>query len=220
MSKTTIALLIILLLFIGLLVFIMYGKQQNPIITLITKPLISRLTPAHVSLSFSGNEQTVTPGETITLTVLIHNPDPHPNVIQLELGYDPSAITVDTISPGTFFTKPVVALQNIDPVAGRISYALRCPASTTPGTPIDCVNTSSAKVATFTISVNPYTIQNSTSLSFFPKTVVRTGTGRDLLKKTQGLQLTITRLLYPVSSSSGIIKPLTQSPIQATHAAH
>jgi hypothetical protein len=220
MSKTTISLFIILLLSVGALAFVAYDKQQNQFITSLTKPLISRLSPARVTLSFLTGEQTVRPGQTVTLAVMIHDPQPHPTVVQVEIGYDPSAITVDSISPGTFFTKPVVALQNIDPVAGRISYALRCPNQQNSDQAVDCVNSSSSSVAMVTISINPYTIQNATSLSFFPKTAIRTASGRDLLKKTNGEQLTITRLLYPVSSSSGMIKPLVKSSIPATSAAH
>ena len=205
MSKTTITLLIILILFLGLLLFVLYGIKQNPIITSITKPLISRLKPAHADLSLSTNEQLVKAGQTITVAVSIHDPNPNPNVVQLELGYDPTAVTIDTITPGTFFMNPVVALETIDPVAGRISYALRCPNSQDANTPSDCVNSSSSTLTTITLSINPYAIQNRTTLSFFPKTVVRTSTGRDLSIKTNGLQLTITKPFFPVSSSSAII---------------
>lgn len=216
MSKTTIALLIILVLFLGLLAFILYEVKQNPIITSITKPLISRLKPARADLSLLTNEQAVKAGQTVTVAVSIHDTNPDPNVAQLELGYDPTAVTIDTITPGTFFIKPVVALQNIDPVAGRISYALACPNAQNTNTPNTCVNSSSSTLVKITLSINPYTIQNTTALSFFPKTVVRTGTGRDLNIKTSGLQLTITKPFFPVSSSSAIINKPTNGLIHIT----
>jgi hypothetical protein len=198
MSKTTIFLLIVLLTVIGLLLTVVYGKQQNPIITSITKPLITRLTPADSSLTFSTNEQSVRPGQTVTVAVLIHNPNPQPAVTQLELAYDPTVVTIDTITPGTFFDKSMIALQTIDPIAGRISYALRCSNVQNPNA--DCINSSSSTVATITMSINSYTIQNSTTLSFLPKTVIRTDTGRDLLKKTTDLKLMITKAFIPVAS--------------------
>jgi hypothetical protein len=210
MSKTTMFLLIILIAVIGLLLFVEYGKQQNPIITSITKPILSRLTPADSSLTFSTNEQSIRPGQTVTVAVLIHNPNPHPAVTQLELAYDPNAVTIDTITPGTFFTKPMVALQTIDPVAGRISYALRCSNAQNPNA--DCVNASSSTIATITMNMNSYTTQASTTLSFLPKTVIRTDTGRDLLKKTTDLNLTIIKLLFPVASSSTVASPGAQKP--------
>src|SRR5260221_1223015 len=207
MSKTTIALFIILLLVLGSLFFIIYYKQQNPIIKSFAKPLISRLEPAQTTLSFQTSEQEVKQGKILTIDVLITNPNPHPNLAQLELAYNPTSIMIDSISPGKFFTKPAIVLQTIDPVAGRISYALRCPTSQTSDTN-DCVNPSSSILATLTVTINPYTLQNITTISFLPKSVIRTDNGQDLLKKTNGLQLKILKPFFPISSSSAGIKPM------------
>lgn len=213
MSKTTIALLIILLLFLGFLAFVIYGIKQSPIITSLTKPLISRLKPAHATLSFSTNKLAVNLGQTVTVDVLIHDPNLDPNVVQLELGYDPTAITIDEITPGTFFTNPVVALQTIDPDTGRISYALRCPNAQASQSLNNCLNSSSSTLAKITLSINPYTIKNTTTISFFPKTVIRTGNGRNLTVKTSGLQFTINKPFYPIASSSAIYQPIQATPI-------
>ena len=206
MSKTTIFLFIILLIFIGVLLYIMYGSKQNSIITTFTKPIISRFEPARTTLSLTSNEPTATPGQRITIAVLIHNPNPHPDIAQLELGYNPSELTIDSITPGTFFTSPTVALDTIDPVAGRISYALRCPDLGVQNAQ-DCANVSSSTLATITVTINPYLLQNIATLSFLPKTVIRISNGRDLLQKTSDLQIALAKPFTPVASSSGITIP-------------
>jgi hypothetical protein len=213
MSKTTITLLIILLIFSGLLLSIMYIKQQNPIIESIERPIISRLEPARTTLSFETTQQVAKEGQTVTVAVIIHNPNPHPSIAQLEISYDPTVITIDAINPGTFFKRPMIALQEIDPVAGRISYALHCP-NDQPST--DCINPESSTLAVITLSISPYAQQTTTELSFLPRSLIRTNEGRDLLKKTSSLQLMITNPLSPVASSSAFITPALNRPISAT----
>lgn len=117
MSKTTAILIIILLLFLGLLAFTVYGIKENPIISSIAKSFQRKILPAETILSLSTETQTLQPGQTATIAVLIHNINPHPNIAEIELAYDPNVFTVDSVSPGSFFTKPTVALQTIDPVA-------------------------------------------------------------------------------------------------------
>lgn len=216
MSKTTTVLILILFLFLGVLLFVMMGIKQNPIIMSLTKPLVTHTSPVRTSLSFATHEEPIIPGQALTVPVIIHNPDPRISVIQLELAYDPTILTVTNISPGTFFTKPAVALQNIDPVTGRISYALHCPTSPFSNKADDCVNPSSSTIATLTIYVTPYAVKNKTVISFFPKTAIRTRDGVDLLQKTSGLQLILSKPSSPVASSSAVNQ---FPPITATHSA-
>lgn len=204
MSKTTAILLFILLISLGILFFTTYGIKENPIINSFNKPMPIKIIPADTSLSLSAESQSIQLGQTATIAVLIHNINPHPNIAQIDLAYDPSVLTIDSITPGTFFTNPTVALQTIDPVAGRISYALHCRVSQPSVAIIDCVNPSSSTLATITVSVNSNALQNNTTLSFQPKTVVRIKDGRDVLQKTSGLQLTIERSSYTSSSATKI----------------
>jgi hypothetical protein len=204
MSKTTVTLIFILLISLGILLFSAYGLKENPIINSFSKPVPIKITPADTSLLLSTESQSLQLGQTATIAVLIHNINPHPNIAQIDLAYDPSVLTIDSIAPGTFFTNPAIALQTIDPVAGRISYALHCPISQTSEAIIDCVNPSSSTLATITFSVNSNALQNNTTLSFLPKTVVRIKNGRDVLQKTSGLQLTIERSYYTSPSATKI----------------
>lgn len=203
MSKITITLLLILFIFLGLLLFVLYGAKQNQIINSLTHPTsIASPTPAETTLSITTNTQTIQAGQTTSVAIIIHNQGPHTSLAQIELAYDPLALSVDAITPGTFFTNPTVTLQNIDPLTGRISYALTCPVLTKTTTTPDCANPNSPTIATITVSSNPYTVKPATTLSFLPKTVVRTHNGKNILQATNGLQLAITRPLFPVSSSS------------------
>src|SRR5258708_30792144 len=121
MSKITVALFVILFIFVGILLYVVYGIKQNPIITSLTQP-INTSNQANTTLSFSTTEQSIQRGQTVTVAILLHNPIPHPTLAQLELAYDPTMLSVNFLTPGTFFTDPTVALQKIDPLTGRVSY--------------------------------------------------------------------------------------------------
>jgi len=165
------------------------------------------MAPANTTLSFASNEQSVIPGQTVNLAVTIHNPSPPPALVQLEIGYDPMMLTVESVTPGSFFTNPTVALQRIDFSTGRISYALRCPDQTQTNEETGCVNTDSPTVAVITVRTNPYILKPTTTLSFLPKTVVRTSSGRDILQKIVPLNLTFGKSLYTIATGSALASP-------------
>lgn len=208
MSKITVVLILILCIVTGVLLFILYNPKQTALITSLTQSQEAPANTADTTVSFATAEQTVQPGQTFTVTVMLHNAQP-PSLAQLEIAYDPTVLTVDTIMPGTFFTNPTVDLQHIDPLTGRISYALHCPLSPTTTSSDDCVNPSSSSLAIITFSVNSYSLRPATSLSFLPKTVIRTRSGKDILQGTTSLQIPLTKPRYPISSSSAITSPGT-----------
>jgi hypothetical protein len=207
MSKTTFALFVILLIFLGILVYVVYWIKPSEILTTFTKPVISPTKPASASLSFSTTEQNIHRGQTVSVAVLLHNFNTHPSVVQLEIEYNPADVTITSLMPGTFFTNPTVALQNVDPVTGRISYALHCPIDPMTNNIANCVNPDSPTVAIINLLVNPYAIKDSTTLSFLPKTVIRTSGGKDILQNTSSLQIKLNQQLLPVSSGSAVIQP-------------
>jgi len=209
MSKITFALLLFLCIFLGILVYTAYGPKNNAIINSLSAPIRSFVAPVSTtSLSFTTNVHSILPGQTVNLAVIIHNSDPHPALAQLEISYNPTLLTVDSLTPGPFFTNPTIALQNIDPTTGRISYALRCPnLDSSVNAANDCVDITSSTVAIITVTTNPYAFKGTTTLSFLPKTVIRTSDGRDILHSTTGLDLTIGNSVYPVSSESAIASP-------------
>ena len=208
MSKTTFALFVILILFMGILLFILYSPKQTEILRAMTNSEIPQTQPADTTLSLATETSTANPGQTVTIAVLIHTPRADTNIAEFELSYDPQTVTVNSITPGNFFTHPSVALENIDPSdpsAGRITYALRCPSTSIKEN--QCVHAVSSTLATISLSINPYTYANTTSLQFLPKTIVRTYAGEDILRKTQGVQLSIATPFTTLSSSSAIASP-------------
>jgi hypothetical protein len=217
MSKTTTTLFVILILFVGLLLFVLFGMKQNSIIKSFMQPSDTPIPYQDTTLTLSTNATSFSPGQTVTAAVLIHNTNPEPSLAQLEIAYDPLTITVESVSPGNFFRNPTIALQNIDPVAGRISYALRCPASQQTVSHTSCVDETSETLATITFSINRYTIQNTATISFLPKTVVRVQGGKDILAKTEGLQVAINKTFYQISSSSAIASPAANIRILPQH---
>lgn len=48
-----------------------------------------------------------------------------PDFVQIELAYDPEVLTDISLTPGSFFNKPIILLESIDESIGRISYAVR-----------------------------------------------------------------------------------------------
>jgi len=196
MSKTTLLLLFILILFLGCLLFVVYEPKKNLIITSLTSPSITQ-TSAGATLSLTTTTQTLHREQTVQLEIHLHNATPHPYLTQIELAYDPQMVTVTAITPGPFFTHPTIALKKIDSITGRITYALRCTDNET-----DCSNAASSTLATITISINPYAVKNTTTFSFLQKTVIRTNTNTDILKTTNGLQLTLNQPIIPLSSES------------------
>lgn len=73
------------------------------------------------SPSASGSGQAKIAGYTVAVVVDSTN---KVNGAQIELSYDPKALTNITLTPGTFFKQPNTLLKNIDAANGRISYAL------------------------------------------------------------------------------------------------
>jgi hypothetical protein len=202
MSKTTGFLIAVFLIVIGILLFVIYGMKQNSRMVSFTKPAKEQTPSADTSVSLATTSQSLLPGQTVTIAVLIHNPMSHTTITQLEIAYDPNALTIDSIMPGSFFIDPTIALQNVDFSTGRISYALHCPMGSNSNQMVDCANNDSPTIAVITANVNPYNLKQTTQLSFLPKTLIRTNTGRDILQSTTGLDLTIGKSQFSISSAS------------------
>lgn len=201
MSKTTFALLFILLIAIGLFLYIKYENPQNGIMKTFTQTSSTKPLTSDTSLSLTSSTQTPQHRQTITVAIGITNQGLIPSLAQLEIAYDPTVLTALSVLPGTFLNKPTVVLQNIRPDLGRISYALKCP-----GLP-DCANASSNNLATMTFLVNATAAKPQTTISFLPKTLIRSKNGTDMLHKTTGITLTILGAVVPDASPSGQILP-------------
>jgi len=106
------------------------------------------------------------------------------SAVQLELQYDPLLLTNVKITADSFFTKPVVLIDQIDTKTGRISYAFGIG-------PTDQGVVGSGSVATLTFSAKAG-IPEKTAIIFLPKTLVTAeGVAESVLKEAKLGQFTI-----------------------------
>jgi hypothetical protein len=125
MPKRTLALIIFLIVVtVGLVMLSVYSKPAvetpparittttTPLYVQTTIALSNELTPIVAKPGTFQTDATITTGENKV------------TVVQLELSYDPKAISNVTITPGTFFKNPTVLLNKVDPTLGRISLAM------------------------------------------------------------------------------------------------
>jgi hypothetical protein len=164
-TKTTVLLLIVFIISLCTLLFLFYEDptRYSPVLpkTATHKKLSNRS-----SLYFSPNSLTIIPGQTASIDIVLNTEGAPPEVAQLELAYDPNIITNVQIVPGNFFTNAIVVLQNINEKTGRISYVVEKSLLQ------EIEYKSTGTLATLNFKTIP--LLKSTSLSFLPKTAVRT----------------------------------------------
>lgn len=202
MSKTSIFLLFIFLIIIGIFAYIKTTHPYTakpPTIEKISKPIQTR---SDSTLSFLPAVVTVRPGTKSSIAIHLNVQGDIPTLVQFEIGYDPQVITPLSIIPGQFFINPTTLLNTMTPGSGRISYAIQCADAK------DCINQETKTVATIAFSVNPYSIKKQTTLTFFPKTLLQTVDGTQVLLKTQNAQVKMFGNIQPAATASAGIKPL------------
>ncbi len=186
MSKRTLALIIFLsLVTIILLVIALRNPKSTPTKTS-TSPIKTQI--AQTSLLFGAVEMMPSSSSakttTYSLPINIKTNGNKVTAVQLELLYDPEALTDIAIQNGSFFTNPVVLLNNIDEKTGRISYAL----GVGPG---DTGKQGSGTLATLTFQIKPLGAK-STVIVFLPKTqVAAEGITQSVLKETNIAQINL-----------------------------
>lgn len=80
--------------------------------------------PVSQTILMFGNLSALSSSKTYSLPIIIQAEKNAVTGIQIELNYDPQAITSVNIAPGSFFTNPVILFKTIDIVNGRVSYAI------------------------------------------------------------------------------------------------
>ncbi len=211
MSKRTLALIAGLsLITIVLLVIAVAASQnapkQNPQLPPVVNPSISMAPKdgqAKTRMYLSPNPA-ITTSSTGTLQVIVDADDNNLSAVQIELQYDPQAISTISIKPGTFFDTPIPLINNINKAQGRISYAL------------GVLPNQSTKRGSGTVAVITYTLAptvNSTQISFL-KTSLATvpGIATSVLKETAGttISLSSNQTKPNVSAPSHTYTPPTQ----------
>lgn len=197
MSKKTLALIIFLFLITCTLLYFAlktptYQNQQvaGPTPTPLSVNAHTQLTlqPASATESSQVAQH--------TLAVVMATGNNKVNSIQIELAYDPQALTNVAIKPGSFFTQPTALINNVNTTDGRISYAL-AEQMTLSG------KSGQGTVALVTFNVSPTFTGKSTTISFLPKTAVAADRVLEsVLKKTTDYTLDVAAAMAPASNSA------------------
>lgn len=208
MSKTFLALLLILFTLLGVLFFIVLYNPNQPAAIETSKKSTNQISTSDSSLSLIPNLLTLTSGENGTIDVVIQSKD-NINLVQLEIAYDPYSLTDISIFPGNYFITPDIALEKIDYKNGRISYAVKCPSKQDINANNNCINPNANIVATIAFKTFGYSSQRRSVLSFLPKTLIRNLSGEVNLRETIGANITIKPAFFaPIASPSGQTVPI------------
>lgn len=184
MSKQTVGLIIALIFVTAILVYTAVTPKQPSKITppakTQTAPVVlsqTTLTLSPALLSLSSNSG--------SLNVVIDSGNNKITAVQLELSYDPKALTAVDIQPGPFLDKPITLIKTIDDKNGKISYALGI-------SPTATAKNGQGSVATITFSSAQQTGQ-TTQITFSPKTLVTAeGANSSVLKAMSGAAIVFT----------------------------
>lgn len=113
-----------------------------------------------------------------TINAVLETNSNKDTAIQLELKYDPNAITEIAITPGDLFNNPVELIKNIDSKNGRITYALGI-------SPTQLPVEGKGTAAIITFRKKPGTILASTKFIILPESLVTaTGIEKSVLKES------------------------------------
>lgn len=181
MSKRTLGLIIFLIAVTGLLLYLAVAPKTSA--PLLTPPPASppRVSPTPVPsaiLLLSPNPLTIS-SLSGSLEVKLDAKDEKVTGVQLELSFEPKVITKITVQAATFFTNPVILINDVNYKTGRISYALAiAPAAEAQG--------GKGVLATIEFTAQAGTAQ-TTQINLLPKTLVTArGVASSVLKETSG----------------------------------
>lgn len=178
MPRTTIMLIGFLgALTVGLVFLALYIKPFENVKTPETSKGKKQASYAHTTLKIGDPIQASTTSAAYSSDVDIETGENKITAVQIELSYDPEALTNVDIKPGVFVPNALVLLKKIDPVEGRITLALALPLGQK-----GIQGQGNVAVITFTQK------ENSTSaVNFLPKTqVTAEGISQSVLKSTTG----------------------------------
>ena len=208
MSKTLIVLIFLFLFLLCIFVYVHFHPQTQ----LITQSqTILSPSPQNISatLSFAPDTYTLSATQSGVVKIVLTAQNAAPvSLIQLAISYDPTLLTILTITPGNFFANPSVLLNTIDPVTGRISYALQDPSGS-------ATTTSTSTIATLQVQPTRVFFPTQTSLIFLSKTLIQTKNGENVTIATSSATLTI----LPSFTPQIVLPPATfsaQTPIPHT----
>lgn len=202
MSRTSYALVSILVICLGLFGYITYFSPVESKLPTLKDDIKEDETYAEGSLSLSPATQTVTAGQTTTIDVFLETQNVTPTVLQFEVSYNPLLATPTTIQPKGYFKEPIILINTINPRNGRISFALKCSADYINDANAQCIGNSNEAVAQILFTVNPQAISQEFSFNIMPKTLLETKEASEVILKTTNAKVVIQGTVVPQASPS------------------
>lgn len=190
LNKTWLLVAGLVILTVVLLVVSLTSKSFSP---LKSTPKEVKVDFAHTSLAVSEDIRQLANGKYET-DVIINTSEDEISGAQIELSFDPKALTNVDITPGTFINQPAILIKTIDTSTGVIRYAI----AIKPG---DKMVKGEGVIAT--ISFNKVG-NEPTTLNFLPQSQVSTTSHtQSLLRETASAVIDVT----PASGSGAQITP-------------
>jgi hypothetical protein len=121
-SRKTLALISSLVIELVALFILSFSAPKSQITPQSIQPTPTPI--AQTTIRLSPNPVALTDNAPGSVEVLMDTSENEVTAVQLEVLYDPKALSDVTVKQGTFFTSPVPLLNTIDKQEGRISYAL------------------------------------------------------------------------------------------------
>lgn len=207
MSKKLITILLLLFISLCSLIFITFYYTDTSSAPQPKRSIIHTEIPTS-TLSAIPNQLSITSGENASIDIVLDT-SKNVSLVQLEIAYDPYALTSVNIFPGNYFIGPEIVLEKIDYKNGRISYAIKCPLTKKADTENTCTNSHASIVATITFTATNYGFQKKTDVSFLPKTSIRSDLGEIELRESIGTTIKVSPSFYtPIASPSGQALPI------------
>ena len=179
MSKRTLALIILLVLVTGALLYIGSSSKQK---TASIQPSITPTYVGHTILSLVPNAATPAVGLHRSVNIFINTMGDNTTAAQAEIAYDPKAVTNVQVAQGSFFDNPIVLFNTVDQKNGRLSFAVGIKPEGQP-------QKGTGTVATISYTVLPGAT-GSTTFTFLPKTkVTAEGVSQSVLKTANNVTL-------------------------------
>lgn len=172
MSKRTLALIILLVVVTGALLYIGSSSQQKPASI---QPSITPAYVGHTVLSLVPNGATPSVGYQRTVDIVVNTMGDNTTAAQAEIAYDPKVVRNIVVTQGGFYDNPIVLFNTVDQKNGRISYAIGIKPQGQP-------KKGTGTIATITYTVAPGA-SGSTTFTLLPKTkVTAEGVPQSVLK--------------------------------------
>lgn len=175
MNRTLLLILLLIISAAGLLALSLNTRKTAP----------SNLPVSVAQTTLALTQPVASTSGILTSNIVINTNSNSASAVQIELGYNPTDISIVDLKPGTFIKSPVELFKKINTKDGRVSYAL--------GTGVG----EKGRKGSGTVAILTFTklrTSRSTSISFLPKTEVSSeGISQSVLKSATGITFDLSK---------------------------